>query len=159
MAKSIKNNSLLGDIDFLREKYDRVLGKHKVKKATKSPRPPKANSKRIPGKIWESTNGYLYTYDEQLSPRPLHRVVVERVIGRPLRSDEKVGFADGNKLNCEPGNLTLLTPTPLSDLVCRLCSAKLIQDQYSSPNSQCTDESPSTTYSQIELSRLPHLEL
>jgi hypothetical protein len=36
-----------------------------------------------------------------------HRVIMERLLGRPLRSDESVHHRDGNKLNNDPANLEL----------------------------------------------------
>jgi hypothetical protein len=38
-----------------------------------------------------------------------HRVVMERILGRPLRSDEVVHHVDGNKRNNDPSNLRLMT--------------------------------------------------
>lgn len=42
--------------------------------------------------------------------RPEHRVVMEAVIGRPLRSDEFVHHIDGNKRNNAIENLQIMTP-------------------------------------------------
>lgn len=39
---------------------------------------------------------------------PLHRVLAENKIGRPLRSDEHVHHADGAKDNNDPSNLQVL---------------------------------------------------
>jgi hypothetical protein len=40
--------------------------------------------------------------------RRAHRVIVERLIGRPLRADEQVHHKDKNPLNNDPVNLELL---------------------------------------------------
>lgn len=152
MGKSIKNNPLLG-LEDLNERYERAMGKYKLPKEVKErkPRPKKENSKRYEGKIWESTNGYMYTYDANLDPKPLHRVTVEKLLGRALRRDEKVGFADGNKLNCEPSNLTLLTPVSLTEITCSSCRIKL--------TAQGIPESSSKTDPQTPLPQIPRLEL
>jgi hypothetical protein len=41
--------------------------------------------------------------------RRAHRVIIERIIGRPLRPDEQVHHKDKNPLNNEPSNLELMT--------------------------------------------------
>lgn len=49
-------------------------------------------------------NGYV-----KVNYRHEHRVVMERHIGRPLRSDEIVHHKDGNKRNNAIENLELMT--------------------------------------------------
>jgi hypothetical protein len=41
--------------------------------------------------------------------RRAHRVIMERIIGRPLRADEHVHHKDKNPLNNDPSNLELMT--------------------------------------------------
>jgi HNH endonuclease len=41
--------------------------------------------------------------------RPMHRLVMEAELGRPLRSDEIVRHRDGDLLNNDPSNLLLLS--------------------------------------------------
>jgi hypothetical protein len=40
-----------------------------------------------------------------------HRLVMQRLIGRPLRHEEHVHHIDGDKLNNDPGNLQIVSPT------------------------------------------------
>jgi hypothetical protein len=40
--------------------------------------------------------------------RPLHRVIIEETLGRPLRSDEIVRHRDGDLLNNDPANLVVV---------------------------------------------------
>lgn len=41
--------------------------------------------------------------------RRAHRVIMERIIGRPLRDDEQVHHKDKNPLNNDPSNLELMS--------------------------------------------------
>jgi HNH endonuclease len=41
--------------------------------------------------------------------RPLHRLVMEEQLGRPLRSDEIVRHRDGDLVNNDPTNLVVLS--------------------------------------------------
>ena len=41
---------------------------------------------------------------------PLHRLVMQEVLGRPLRPTEHVHHVDGNRQNNQPANLRLMTP-------------------------------------------------
>lgn len=66
----------------------------------------KENKARV-GRITECEDGYLRTYDENGKFRLLHRLVMETKLGRPLSRSEKVIFLDGNRMNCEPENLTI----------------------------------------------------
>lgn len=38
----------------------------------------------------------------------IHRIVVEAMLGRPLKKDETIHHRDGNKLNFHPSNLMVL---------------------------------------------------
>ena len=50
------------------------------------------------GKCYEKTFG-----------KHTHRVVMEQILGRPLKENEIVHHIDGNKRNNEPSNLTVMT--------------------------------------------------
>lgn len=82
------------------------------------------------GKIWESTDGRLKTYilrDEKLVVTDLARHLVGQRIGRSLLRSERVIFNDGNKINCELSNLSLLTDQAIS-LKCPHCASPLQTD-------------------------------
>lgn len=49
---------------------------------------------------WLEKYGYLYH-----SRRAVHRLVVEKALGKPLRKTAPVHHADGDKLNNHPSNL------------------------------------------------------
>lgn len=77
----------------------RVFG-HRVTAASLTPEARKKNGdiRRGTGK----TGGYI-----KLGGRHEHRVVMEEMIGRPLRSDEIVHHTDEVKFNNDPSNLVL----------------------------------------------------
>lgn len=51
-------------------------------------------------------NGTRY---KEISGKREHRLIIEKIIGRKLRSDEIVHHIDGNKLNNSPNNLMIVT--------------------------------------------------
>ena len=53
-----------------------------------------------------SGNGYSY---EKTYGRHTHRIVAERILGRPLKPGEIVHHIDGNKRNNDPSNLMIMT--------------------------------------------------
>ena len=87
--------------------------------------------------------GYMYCNTEPIHPKansnglyPLHRVVAENKIGRPLQKNEHVHHIDENKYNNSPENLEVLTDSQhaklhikevdLVELNCQCCG-KLIK--------------------------------
>lgn len=55
-----------------------------------------------------NSNGYIYErVDGQRQGRLQHRIVMERVLGRPLRPDESVHHKNGIKTDNQPENLEL----------------------------------------------------
>jgi hypothetical protein len=57
------------------------------------------------GLRWGNKDGYLRMTDGTF----LHRRIMEKKIGRPLRNDEHVHHKDNNKLNNHPDNLEVLS--------------------------------------------------
>lgn len=53
-----------------------------------------------------SQNGYHYTKSEG-SWRFTHHIIAETKLGRPLSSNERVTFRDGDRTNLAPGNLVI----------------------------------------------------
>lgn len=58
-----------------------------------------------------STKGYPRYHSGPYRNQYVHRVVMARKLGRPLRKDEDIHHRDGNKLNFAPSNLRLLDHT------------------------------------------------
>jgi len=63
-----------------------------------------------PGDTNVSANGYHYTKVEG-KWRLTHHIIAEEKLGRPLGTDERVVFADGNRSNREPSNIQVLKRT------------------------------------------------
>ena len=61
---------------------------------------------KIRNKHLNSGKGVTY---EKIHGRHTHRIVAEKMIGRPLRTGEIVHHIDGNKRNNEPSNLMVMT--------------------------------------------------
>lgn len=59
-----------------------------------------------PGDVSIAQNGYSYTYTE-LGRRLTHHIIAEQKLGRPLQGNERVSFADGDKTNFDPSNITV----------------------------------------------------
>ena len=58
------------------------------------------------GATMVSKNGYHYTKQNK-KWRLTHHIVAEEKLGRPLREDERVSFADKNRKNLKPSNLVI----------------------------------------------------
>lgn len=56
-----------------------------------------------------NSNGYLEVTTGGHVGRAVHRVLVEVIIGRPLKTDEHVHHKDGDKTNNDPRNLEILS--------------------------------------------------
>jgi len=63
-------------------------------------------------------DGYERVHINGVNPHPhaagrntimRHVVIMERLIGRPIRADEVVHHIDGNRTNNDPGNLELMS--------------------------------------------------
>ena len=65
-------------------------------------------------------DGTIRTYTDEGKFVLKHRYVMEQKLKRPLLQTETVVFLDGNKLNCEPDNLTLRQDT--GTFVCPHCN-------------------------------------
>jgi len=64
---------------------------------------PRGASKKI-GDRFENKNGYTYEKTEQ-GWRPVHQLIAEQLLGRPLKPDERAVFKDGNRKNLDPTNI------------------------------------------------------
>ena len=65
------------------------------------------NSRRKPTKGWIIRNGYRAIWVAEGTYQYEHRLVMERLLGRPLTWHEVVHHRDHNKLNNDPANLEL----------------------------------------------------
>jgi uncharacterized protein YajQ (UPF0234 family) len=72
-----------------------------------------SNGRYVPlGTTYIDNSGYVQikvTHNHKYNYRQLHRVLMEKLIGRPLDVNEIVHHSDGNKLNNDIANLLLLT--------------------------------------------------
>jgi len=73
------------------------------------------NKTGVEGKKHISSHGYIKVYVGRSHPKAdasgfayEHRLIVEKIIGRDLRKNEKIHHIDGNKENNEPSNLTVV---------------------------------------------------
>lgn len=65
------------------------------------------------GEVIVSQNGYQYTRTES-GWILTHRLVAKQKLGRSLRDDERVTFADGDRSNLDPSNILVSTKRPSS---------------------------------------------
>lgn len=54
-------------------------------------------------------DGYRYVYIGNRRYEPEHRIVMERFLGRKLKSEEHIHHIDGDTLNNSPSNLQIVT--------------------------------------------------
>ena len=55
-----------------------------------------------------SANGYHYTRCDNGWRLTHHLVAEEKILGRPLRADERVHFRTGDKTNLDPSNIVVV---------------------------------------------------
>ncbi len=145
MAKKPKPSSSLQGIEDLLQKADSLLKEKKKEKRTcKIEGCGKMvylagkckehyldgralREEKMRGKRWVSTNGYEYTYDDELKPKLYHRYLMEQKIGRPLLRKEKVAHRDGDRLNNTIENLVLVVGgVVVSEISCPNCNHSFI---------------------------------
>ena len=63
------------------------------------------NTKHKVGHEYVSQNGYTYIKVRDRGFVLKHRYIIEQQLERPLTSDERVVFLDGNRQNLDPSNL------------------------------------------------------
>lgn len=87
------------------------------------------NKKNAEKEPWISTDGKKKIYREDGTVADYHRFVVEQSLGRKLKREETVKFADGDKLNCSLSNLRLVCDTgvDLSTIICNSCGSLATQ--------------------------------
>lgn len=79
------------------------------------------------GKIWLSTNGRMFCYNEEGKPQLYDRWLMEKALGRKLLRTEQILHKDGDATNCDPSNLQLKSDLAidLESLVCSKCRQSL----------------------------------
>jgi len=87
----------------------------------------KKKEEKKKGKVWTSTNGYVYTYDDDLNVTLYGRFLMEQKLKRKLERYEIISYRDGDKTNCNIDNLFLALKqgTDLSTIKCKNCGHHL----------------------------------
>lgn len=70
------------------------------------------------GDVSIAQNGYSYTHTKE-GRRLTHHIIAEEKLGRPLASNERVSFADGDRTNFDPSNI-LVTIKQAASIASRL---------------------------------------
>lgn len=59
---------------------------------------------REDGSEYTAANGYSYRKVDG-NWRLIHHIIAEEMLGRPLTSEDRIRFKDGNRANLEPDNI------------------------------------------------------